>query len=225
MKIYFDLDDTLYRQFDPFLKAYQQLFHNDIDIYQFWLTSRKYNNEIYELFLKKEITKNELVIYRLQRAFQDFAIDITDQQALDFQDLYFENQQKITLSQTMKKILDFLYAKHIELGVITNGPINAQTKKIEALGLTKWIDKQHIFISSQVGLIKPDHRIFDLARENEKDCLFVGDGYDIDIVGAKKAGWKTIWFNHKKEIFNDCIADKTVYSEEELMNVLKNSNI
>lgn len=36
MKIYFDLDDTLYRLYDPFYKAYQEVFLKEIDIYQLW---------------------------------------------------------------------------------------------------------------------------------------------------------------------------------------------
>ncbi len=34
MVIYFDLDDTLYRLYDPFYKAYQKVFHEDLDIYK-----------------------------------------------------------------------------------------------------------------------------------------------------------------------------------------------
>ena len=36
MVIYFDLDDTLYRLYDPFYKAYQKVFHEDLDIYALW---------------------------------------------------------------------------------------------------------------------------------------------------------------------------------------------
>ena len=32
MVIYFDLDDTLYRLYDPFYKAYQKVFHEDLDM-------------------------------------------------------------------------------------------------------------------------------------------------------------------------------------------------
>ena len=46
MVIYFDLDDTLYRLYDPFYKAYQKVFHEDLDIYALWKQSRIYSNEI-----------------------------------------------------------------------------------------------------------------------------------------------------------------------------------
>ena len=55
MKIYFDLDDTLYRLYDPFYKAYQEVFLKEIDIYQLWKKSRIYNNEIYYKYLNPKI--------------------------------------------------------------------------------------------------------------------------------------------------------------------------
>ena len=71
MVIYFDLDDTLYRLYDPFYKAYQKVFHEDLDIYALWKQSRIYSNEIYPKYLNKLITKDELSIYRLKNAFKD----------------------------------------------------------------------------------------------------------------------------------------------------------
>ena len=80
MVIYFDLDDTLYRLYDPFYKAYQKVFHEDLDIYALWKQSRIYSNEIYPKYLNKLITKDELSIYRLKNAFKDFHQFITNQQ-------------------------------------------------------------------------------------------------------------------------------------------------
>mgnify|MGYP004603005265 CR=1 FL=1 len=76
MKIYFDLDDTLYRLYDPFYKAYQEVFLKEIDIYQLWKKSRIYNNEIYSQYLNKQITKDELAIYRLKKAFKDYPTEM-----------------------------------------------------------------------------------------------------------------------------------------------------
>ena len=72
MVIYFDLDDTLYRLYDPFYKAYQKVFHEDLDIYALWKQSRIYSNEIYPKYLNKLITKDELSTYRLKNALKIF---------------------------------------------------------------------------------------------------------------------------------------------------------
>ena len=46
MVIYFDLDDTLYRLYDPFYKAYQKVFHEDLDIYALWKQVMKFTQNI-----------------------------------------------------------------------------------------------------------------------------------------------------------------------------------
>ena len=108
MKIYFDLDDTIYRLYDPFYKTYQELFQYHIDIYQLWKKSRLYNNEIYPEYLNQQITKEELAIYRLSHAFKDFNISITNQQALEFQKRYEYHQSHLWMSSIMKNIFTYL---------------------------------------------------------------------------------------------------------------------
>ena len=46
--------------------------------------------------------------------------------------------------------------------------------------------------SSAVGISKPDERIFHMVCESG---LYVGDSYENDVIGAKKAGWDVIWLN------------------------------
>src|SRR6516162_5691231 len=45
-----------------------------------------------------------------------------------------------------------------KLGVITNGPVEWQLRKLDALGLVSWFDT--ILISEAEGIEKPDSRIF-----------------------------------------------------------------
>ena len=71
----FDLDDTLYRLYDPFYKAYQKVFHEDLDIYALWKQSRIYSNEIYPKYLNKLITKDELSTYRLKNVINSLQIN------------------------------------------------------------------------------------------------------------------------------------------------------
>ncbi|MEQ9763329.1 HAD family hydrolase [Streptococcus jiangjianxini] len=32
-----------------------------------------------------------------------------------------------------------------------------------------------------------------------KECLYIGDSFDNDVVGAKSAGWHVIWFNRRNK--------------------------
>lgn len=219
MKIYFDLDDTLYRLYDPFYKAYQEVFLKEIDIYQLWKKSRIYNNEIYPQYLNKQITKDELAIYRLKKAFKDFNIDISNQQALKFQKVYEYQQAHISLSSIMKEVFTYLKEKNITYGILTNGKEQAQISKIKSL--FEIIDFP-VIVSDKVGYQKPQKEIFDLIKDEE--TYYVGDGYEIDMIGASQAGIKTIWYNHQHLKKDVSFIDYVVYSDEELLNVIKKLN-
>ncbi len=215
MKIYFDLDDTLYSQYVPFKKAYQQCFSFPVDIYCLYQLSRQYNNQNFIKASHHEISFKQFYCQRIQVPLKQLGHDIDEQLAYKFQQCYQENQKQIELIPEIKELLDILVL-HVELGIITNGPKDKQQAKIDALHLEKWFLKENIIISSKVHLEKPDQRIFDYANPQHETCLFIGDGYEIDIVGAKKAHWKTIWFNHKLEKQKGKLADYIVLNAKDL---------
>ena len=73
------------------------------------------------------------------------------------------------------------------------------------MGLERWIPREKQIISGAVGLKKPDKAIFDLAKKqmglSNKKLYYVGDSFENDVLGAKKAGWKTIWLNRRQHQF------------------------
>jgi putative hydrolase of the HAD superfamily len=60
-----------------------------------------------------------------------------------------------------------------------------------------------IFIADEVGLVKPDVRVFRLAAERlgvaPERCAMVGDRFDRDVRGAHDAGMFTLWMNVRNE--------------------------
>ena len=105
--------------------------------------------------------------------------------------------EKVWLGYTLRECRE----KEIKTGVISNGAWDHQWQKVRRLGLLRWIPKERIFISGEVGAAKPEPEIF-RAVENrlglgpEALCL-AGDSYPNDIFGAKRAGWKAIWLNRR----------------------------
>jgi putative hydrolase of the HAD superfamily len=93
------------------------------------------------------------------------------------------------------KTLEALRAAGKKLGVITNGPIEWQSRKLRTLGLTDYFDD--VIISDAVGIAKPDPRIFSLALErlgvSAAESMYVGDHPQIDIAGARAAGLRAAW--------------------------------
>jgi putative hydrolase of the HAD superfamily len=80
------------------------------------------------------------------------------------------------------------------LGVITNGGSEAQRRKFQAAGLDQVIPLDHLWVSAEVGMAKPDPGIFLLASSHLKvtpgECLFIGDHGPHDLAGAVAAGMR-----------------------------------
>jgi len=86
-----------------------------------------------------------------------------------------------------------------KLGLYTNGPSDIQWEKIDALGFNRFFDV--ILVAGDIDIYKPDPEGFKLLLTqldaNPKECLFVGDTYDTDVVGAYNAGMPTCWVKRK----------------------------
>ncbi len=228
-KIIFDVDDTLYNMMDPFEGAFRKLFkerHRDTDLQKLFVLSRKYSDEVFEATVNGTMSMEEMYIYRIQQSCKDLGIKMTNEEALTFQGYYETNQGKIQMPETMQNILTMLKREEYTLGVITNGPSRHQRNKIEALGVTKWIPMEHIFISGDLDVAKPDPEIYrTVVRKmggSPDEYLYIGDSFENDIVASKAAGWKAIWINRRDTTSEfDVKPDWTVRNDGELYELLR----
>ena len=92
-------------------------------------------------------------------------------------------------------VLDALAGRR--LGIITNGELDFQLAKMNATGLTGRFE--HIVASGEVGITKPDPRIFDRACElfavDPVEAVYIGDRLHTDAIGATDAGLRGIWID------------------------------
>jgi len=83
----------------------------------------------------------------------------------------------------------------LTLGLITNGSVRMQSRKLECLALSPLFDT--ILISDAEGIHKPDRRIFHRALERltatAARSVFVGDHPAVDVAGARAAGMQAVW--------------------------------
>lgn len=86
-------------------------------------------------------------------------------------------------------VLKELRSRGFRLGVISNWDPSARPI-LERLGILEHFEAT--IISSEVGVSKPDRRIFEIALERTgakpEECLYVGDNYYDDAVGASSVG-------------------------------------
>ncbi len=90
-----------------------------------------------------------------------------------------------------------------QLCIATNAPHSGTEEMIKALarvGAESFF--ANFFSSKELGYGKPDPRFFLTIAEKldvaPEDCLMVGNHYTKDIVGAKRAGMKTVYYNENK---------------------------
>ena len=109
----------------------------------------------------------------------------------------------------------------LRLGIVTHGLTPKQAEKLVRLGLCDLIDPDAVFISDQVGISKPNPKLFALAARRmglePSDCLMIGDNLTSDIAPARELGMHTAWAfrsakdgqdlaiqpDHKVETFQD----------------------
>lgn len=82
------------------------------------------------------------------------------------------------------------------LGIGTDMTIEYQLKKLEKLQMLPFFD--FIVSSEEVNVEKPHRKLFLTcamkAGVSPEECLFIGDSLKKDILGAKNAGMKALWF-------------------------------
>ncbi len=200
----FDLDDTLYNLMEPFEKTHLEIFskHTNADCEELFRMSRVYSDQAFYAFNRGEITKEEEFHFRIKRTYADVGIEVTKEESKLFEQRYRYYQRQITLPEKIKEMLTFFTSQNIAIALLTNGGIESQAQKIAALGLSKWIPEKYQFISRKVGYSKPDVRIFraveNTLQAKPKELYYIGDAFEMDIVGATNAGWNTVWFNHRQ---------------------------
>lgn len=106
-----------------------------------------------------------------------------------------------------------LRASGWKVAVVTNGAADAQARKIDRLAVLPLLDA--CCISGELGIRKPDPRIFEIAAarcgESLADAWMVGDG-EVDIVGAHRVGVRSVWLRRgrtwaRSDLTPDHIAD------------------
>lgn len=102
--------------------------------------------------------------------------------------------KKIYLFDDAEETMRYL-GKRYRLGIVSNGAIASQRRKIEQLPFRDLLE--FTVVSSELGYHKPDVRIFQYACDTmgvkPQECVFVGDNVRCDIEGALQAGMWPIW--------------------------------
>ena len=102
--------------------------------------------------------------------------------------------------ETLKK----LKGKNFKLAILSNGTPSLLTELVKSNGLDKLFDD--IFSIEEVGIYKPDSRVYDLPIKKYKiknsEVIFLSAN-TWDVSGAGNYGYQSIWVNRNNNIFDN----------------------
>ena len=176
--VVFDLDDTLYKEQDYLLSAYREIAAK--------IESRYGLEGVFDR-MHKWWQEGENVF---QRLIDTYTLDITINDLLA---IYRSHVPAIRLDEETRHLLDDLH-QHAVLGLITDGRSLTQRHKIEALGLSAYMDDADILISEETGFEKPSEEPFRHFMERYPSCTYyyIGDNPAKDFVAPNHLGWTSI---------------------------------
>lgn len=94
-------------------------------------------------------------------------------------------------------LLEYAQKKGYHLHIVTNGFDLAQGKKLKSSGIDHFFT--HLITNENAQARKPDPRIFEYALSCATaqcgECLMIGDNWEADILGAKRFGMDTAYYN------------------------------
>ena len=176
--VVFDLDDTLYKEIDYVISAYNYINNYIKHLYNIDLVSNIQecadNNKKFFDLIKSKLNQN-----------QSFLIE-------KYLELYRFHYPEINLSNDAKEFLNNLSNRGVEFSIITDGRSISQNNKVKALGLTHLV--KNIIISEETGFDKPDLNNFKMieAIYPNKKLLYVADNTYKDFLAPNILNWDTI---------------------------------
>lgn len=92
------------------------------------------------------------------------------------------------------------------LGLLTDGPVQMQRNKIQALGISECFDERLMILTDELGPDggKPNPAGFELiatrANVPHTACAYIGDNPAKDFVAPNALGWRTIQYHRDQQV-------------------------
>jgi putative hydrolase of the HAD superfamily len=202
--LFFDLDHTLW-DFEKNSRVTLERIYEEYELKSLGIDDvdamlkvyNIHNDKLWDRYRKGFIKREELRWKRMWLMLLDFKI-MDSALAHEISSAYLEILPTQThLMPAAKEALDHCREKY-QLHMITNGFETTQRLKLQYAGIARYFT--HIITSERSNSIKPKKEIFDFAMAmagttDTKECIMIGDALEIDILGARNAGWDQVYYN------------------------------
>ena len=203
--VFFDLDHTLWDFETNSDKTFAYIFERNrvtLDLERFTETYRPINRKYWKLFREDKVSKSDLRYSRLREAFDVLEFEAGDDliHTLSEEYIAFLSLNNQLFAHALE-VLEYLRKKY-SLHIITNGFEEVQHRKLASSRLQPYFE--HVVTSENVGVKKPDPRIFQYALEKAEarptESIMIGDNYEADIQGALNVGMRAIMCEFNGEL-------------------------
>jgi HAD superfamily hydrolase (TIGR01549 family) len=185
--VIFDLDDTLYSEKQYIKSGYKSVANLLGDV--------KLSEKLWEYFESGKPAIDSIL--------EELGLTERKDECLE---AYREQIPEITLYEGMSELIEGLKVNGIKVGIITDGRVSGQRKKIEALGLDKKVDDY--IITDELGGIqfrKPCDIAFRIIQNRWRipfeQIMYVGDNAEKDFQAPRQLGMRSLWFRNKDGLY------------------------
>ena len=218
--VLFDADETLF-SFNSYLGLTAMLKRYGIDFTrEDYDAFQAVNKLLWVAKQNNEITAEDIQMRRFAKLSKQTGVN----QIQLNQELMAEMAE---VSKPLDGVMEMLEALYLEvkMGIITNGFTELQQQRLQNTQTERFFEM--VVVSEQIGVAKPDRKVFDYAFSLMDDLdktkiLMVGDTLASDILGGYNSGIDTCWFNHAN-LVNDTKIQPTYEIKDirELVKIVK----
>jgi putative hydrolase of the HAD superfamily len=180
------------------LVYWQRLPNVDVDPDEFSTRWKQIHAQNYPRYLRGELGYERMCRERVWSCVSNsLSVEAADKLFATYMNAY---QAAWRLFDDVLSCLSALSA--FRLGIISNGRSEEQRRKLKVLGIEHRFE--HVVISEEAGVAKPDPGIFlgacSAMGVAPEAVVFIGDNYEIDYVAAREAGLSAVWLDRVERV-------------------------
>jgi putative hydrolase of the HAD superfamily len=200
--VLFDLDDTLFDHRESAAEAlrrvqgaHEGLRHIPFD--EFEKLHAALLEELHPEVLNARLEMDEARRERFRRLFARCGIaaseDLCAATARRYRNDYMDARRAVAGAAALVAEI----RRHAKVAIVSNNMLQEQRDKLEFCGLAAHVDA--LIVSEEAGVSKPDPAIFSMALAalgaDARETVMLGDSWTADVLGARAAGIRAVWFN------------------------------
>jgi len=195
--VVFDMDDTLFLEKDFVKSGFLAVNHFLIDEYKI----NGFYNKAWERFCsgQKKFIFNHVL--------NDLNYDGDgDKLVIKLLNIYRTHMPKIKLFDDAKWAIQH-YSSACSIALLSDGYLQTQKNKAEALGIFKYFNKMYFTDYWGREFWKPNPFVFQILQKdfsaNNDTFVYISDNPLKDFIAPNKLGWKSIYIKREFGIYND----------------------